>query len=242
VIPEPVQRWTGPYAVAHSVQKWGRSATENEDSFAFDPGAGRFAVADGASTSARSEVWSRLLVECFVREREDPMVPEALNRLRSRWHGLVTAKADLPWYARAKLVQGAHSTFLSLLLDTANDCFHAVAVGDSCYFHIRGNRIMSVGPVEGADDFDRFPVLVGSRPESSLSGTRYTGLYRAGDIFVLATDAMAKFVMTVAGRHGRIPPVTDIIGSPPQFVRAILRWRARRLLDNDDTTMCVVRV
>lgn len=170
------------------------------------------------------------------------MVPEALNRLRGRWHGLVTANADLPWYARAKLVQGAHSTFLSLLLDTVNDCYHAVAVGDSCYFQIRGNRILSVGPIEGAGDFDRFPELVGSRPESSPSGMMYSGLYRDGDIFVLATDAMAKFVMTVAERYGRIPPVADMIGSSPQFLRAILRWRARRLLDNDDTTMCVVRV
>ena len=39
---------------------------EYQDAFAADPGAGRFAVADGASESGFADLWARLLVDDFV--------------------------------------------------------------------------------------------------------------------------------------------------------------------------------
>ena len=53
-------------AAAQSVPKAGRSGDENEDAFELDDAKGRYAVADGVSTAARPEVWSRLLVHAFV--------------------------------------------------------------------------------------------------------------------------------------------------------------------------------
>ena len=52
-----------------SLPKRGHSADEFEDAFAFDPAAGRYAVADGASESSFAGLWARLLVEGFIRPK-----------------------------------------------------------------------------------------------------------------------------------------------------------------------------
>jgi len=227
-------------AVVFSVPKLGRSPAENEDSATTDVAAGRFAVADGASTSARPEIWSQLLVEAFVDERSDPLDPQTLARLRNQWMLLVT-DPSLPWYAQAKLQHGADAAFLGLCINPDAVTYRAGAVGDSCLFHLRGQDIVRVGPVDQADGFGRFPELLSSRADAPLrTATVLTGSYLPGDVFVLATDAMAKFLLTVHERHGRIPPVTELARSRERYARYVARYRWRGQLANDDTTLCVV--
>lgn len=227
-------------AVAHSVPKLGRSAWENEDSADTDPSAGRFAVADGASTSARPEVWSRLLVESFIDEWADPLAPSVLAGLRDRWNALVTGPS-LPWYAQAKLLQGADSTFLGLRLDPVAGLFHAAGVGDSCLFHIRGCEVLRVGPIDDPARFGRFPELVSSRVNAAVpAATVLAGTYQPGDVFLLATDAIAKFLLETYARHGRVSPAAAFTRNRAQFIRRIARYRSRGQLANDDTTLCVV--
>ncbi|MBO4209500.1 hypothetical protein GSF22_26430 [Micromonospora echinofusca] len=228
-------------AVTYSVPKLGRSPYENEDSAGMAPATGRFAVADGASTSARPEVWSRLLVTSFVEEGLDPLAPEVLVALRRKWSALVDSPS-LPWYAQAKLQRGADSTFLGLQVDSASRTFRAHGVGDSCLFHLRGAEVLLVGPVTSPDDFSRFPELV-----SSLAGaeappvTTLSGGYQAGDVFLLATDAIARYLLVTYERHGRTAAWHRTPDGYAQFVRRVASYRRRGQLANDDTTLCVVR-
>ncbi|WP_239331942.1 hypothetical protein [Frankia sp. CiP3] len=239
--PPPTTMGAGLQVTVHSVPKLGRSAAENEDSAAADQVAARFAIADGASTSARPEVWSRLLVDSFVTEHADPLAPEILPHLRSRWWGHV-AKPNLPWYATAKLMEGADSTFLGLLVDSAEGVYHAVSLGDSCLFHIRRQEILWVGPVDHADGFGRFPELVSSRAGAPRQQpTEFTTTYQDGDIFLLATDAVSAFLLKIYERHQRVPPLGTFVNSRERFARFVARHRHRGQLANDDTTLCVVR-
>ncbi|MFI6227929.1 protein phosphatase 2C domain-containing protein [Micromonospora echinospora] len=227
--------------MTRSVPKLGREPAENEDSVTTDPGAGRFAVADGASTSARSEIWSRLLVEAFVSEQSDPFDPPTLAQLRGRWSVLVN-DPTLPWYAQAKLQHGAAATFLGLSLDPVSVSYRAVAMGDSCLFHLRGTGIVQVGPIDQADGFGRFPELLSTRPDVPVrKPTVLVGEYRPGDVFALATDAMAAFLLAVHERYGRVPPVVELVHSAQRYARFVAQYRWRGQLTNDDTTLCVVR-
>ena len=68
--------------------KRGSEPHENEDSTAKNIDAGRFAVSDGAATTARADVWSRLLTDAFV-NGADPLADDTLTTLRQTWQELV---------------------------------------------------------------------------------------------------------------------------------------------------------
>jgi hypothetical protein len=234
-------RPTGLTAKVFSLPKLGRTATENEDFAAIDLLAGRFAVADGASTSARPEVWSRLLVECFVGRQDDPLAPAILADLRHQWNAEVD-RPNLPWYAQAKLLEGGGSTFLGLQIDLTANLFQAEGVGDSCLFHVRRGDVLKVGPIDSPGQFSRYPELVSTRANAATpKQTVLAGTYQPGDVFLLATDAIAKLLLETHEQYGRIPATATLVGDRTQFIRKIARYRRRGRLANDDTTLCVVR-
>ncbi|WP_018640141.1 hypothetical protein [Parafrankia elaeagni] len=227
-------------ATSRTVTKLGRGAEENEDRCATCPERGRFAVADGASTSARPEVWSRLLVDAFVRDAVDPLAAEVLPGLRERWWAEVN-RPGLPWYARAKLQLGADASFLGLTVDVGNQLWAATCVGDSCVFHVSAGRTCAAGPVEHSTDFSRFAQLVGSRGPSRPEPVVLGGAYRPGDVFVLATDALAQFLLRAVEARGRMPSPGWLAHSAARFARAVDAYRHHGCLANDDTTICVVQ-
>jgi hypothetical protein len=228
------------FPAAYTLPKLGRTPVENEDSVALCPSRGRFAIADGASTSARPEVWSRLLVDAYVGLCADPLDPPVLTGLRSEWNGLVRS-AGLPWFAVAKLDEGASSTFLGLLVDGGTGEFRAYGVGDSCLFHVRGHRIVLVGPIQHPDGFGRFPDLVSSRPGGARPEPVWlAGSGRPGDVLLLATDALARFLLETHDRYGRLPQLGPVLADQRGFTRRVAGWRRRGLIGNDDTTLCAV--
>ena len=188
-------QWPDVGCTDRTVPKHGRTQPENEDSFDGNRASGRYALSDGASTAARSEVWSRILTEAFVREKSDPLDADSLADLRDRWWKQV-ANGPLPWYAQAKLLEGSAATFLGITF--AQGHFRAEAMGDSCLFHVRRDELLAVGPLVRSDQFTRTPPLVYTHPSVELAETDVwvlEGEYRRGDAFVLATDAVAKHLL-----------------------------------------------
>lgn len=221
-----------------TVPKLGRSPEENEDSVAVDVAHGRFAVSDGASTAARPEVWSRLLVDAFA-DGVDPLAPDTLTELRDQWRSAVHT-ADLPWYALAKLAEGSAATFLGLRID--GDRFVATGVGDSCLFHVRRSRLALVGPVADWTRFSRFPSLVLTIEHPTLAEEEVwtaDGEVADGDMFLLATDAVARHLLRAHAEGGALLPVHDHVDAAADFAEFVARERERGLA-NDDCTVCVV--
>src|ERR1700736_3539374 len=133
---------------AYWLPKAGNGPAEYED--AFWPKEGRYqetqfrlAVADGATESAYSALWAKLLARAYAWSLFDvERMPELMPRLRQLWSRRV-GNGELPWYAEAKLREGASSTIVRLSLfdkpsvDDGQAQWQALAIGDSCLFHTR---------------------------------------------------------------------------------------------------------
>lgn len=203
---------------------------------ACDAALGLVAISDGASTAARPEVWSRLLTESYT-AGADPLTPEVLAELRQRWHAAVRDDA-LPWYAVAKLAEGSAATFLGLRVD--GDRYAATGVGDSCLFHLSGERLVSVGPLEDWTQFSRFPALISTSGDLDAAAIwRTEGEAADGDVFVLATDAVAQHLLRSHACDDVVPAVHEHLDSAADFAAYVERERGRGLA-NDDSTVCVV--
>ncbi len=256
---------------AFHVPKRGNAETEYEDAFFPDTGFAsrdltkfRCAVADGASESAYSGLWAQLLVRAFGRRKM------RLERLRNLWQRAVVAR-PVPWYLERKIRNGAHAAFVGLMLreekgtpktapkdpldiqigEAATDSgsWRAMAVGDSCVFHVRGDQLLSAGPVTRSEHFDNNPVLVSSRSrdpfrQDSPNVQVLKGRWEPGDTFHLATDALAQWLLSK--HEAQKPPWSALrdldTDDPGCFASFIDELRSGDDLHNDDTTLVRVEV
>ncbi|SFQ15886.1 hypothetical protein [Amycolatopsis rubida] len=227
-------RGTDLRVVTASVAKQGRDNAENEDFAAMNLAAQRFAVADGASDAARPEVWSRLLAQSYV---DGELDATQLDELGDRWHQEVFS-ADLPWFAIQKLSYGSAATFAGLAL--SDSAFDGEAVGDCCLFQLREGAIILAFPLDDPARFTNFPDVLRTHPPAGRDLDpvhRQHGSWRTGDLFVLASDALAKYLLE---RPDPARPLEHLLASPDSFAELVAEFRADGLA-NDDTTICVVR-
>ncbi|MBO0840924.1 MAG: hypothetical protein J2O49_08915 [Sciscionella sp.] len=227
---------TPPTALIGWAAKAGREPGENEDRAA--AGTQRFAVADGATRSARPEIWAEILVHAFV-EHRDPFDPIVLADLRSQWLHEVD-QPGLPWHAIAKLQLGGAATFVGLELDERGLHYSCHAIGDACLLHLRDGNLLTVGPLDQPDQFGSDPDLLttlafDTRHQHAMWSA--DGDYRPGDQFVLASDALAKYLLR---RHHTSAAVDMDAVLHGDFDQWVVAARAEDGLDNDDTTICLV--
>lgn len=264
---------------AFHVPKRGNKEAEYEDAV-FPDGTGRgevpdfrCAVADGASESAFAAEWAQLLVRGFGRRRLH------LQQLTGVWQRHVDRR-PLPWYLEAKIGKGAHAALLGLTIrEVSKRCtaegngkpkappewvratvplapqpetgrWRALAVGDTCLFHVRKNNLLQTGPVSRSEDFDNSPFLVCTKtPEMLRRGPHMTilsGTWQSDDHFYLATDALAKWILSEheAGR----PPWKTLDGlrtkskNKKSFAEFVEKLRCEKALHNDDTTLLRIKV
>ncbi len=224
---------------AFAVPKAGHSGEELEDACAGDPETGRFAIADGASESAFAATWASLLVEAFVAKRG--RWPAWLTSVRKRWQK-DCQPADMAWYLEEKLAEGAFATFLGVSFAGVNR-WKAVAVGDCCLFHVRGERLRRAFPVRHSEDFTNHPASLCSRSHSrarSVKHLRRAGDWRLGDLLVLTTDALAQWFLRKVEEGGT--PWREVLGmeSQEQFAGWIKRMREAKEIRNDDVTTIII--
>lgn len=261
---------------AFHAPKRGNAESEYEDAFFPESGIARevstfrCAVADGASESAFSGLWARLLVRGFGRGRM------RLARLRKLWQravgngggGADTGK-QLPWYLEKKVLNGAHAALVGLSLRDGNGAvrpadpapagngtdrvvgslggsWRAVAVGDSCVFHVRADELVAVGPVGKSEQFNNSPFLLASKsPQFIRRSDEYVSLvagrWQPGDTFFLASDAISHWLLAEheAGR----PPWSMLRALGPETFRLFVeKLRTAGVLHNDDSTLMRVEV
>ncbi|MCF2526317.1 hypothetical protein [Yinghuangia soli] len=221
----------------------------------------RAAVADGASESLLARRWAELLVRGAGSAptgllRTGLGFADVLARAADRWpdltkryeHRRELRGRPLAWYERPGLDRGAHATVLVAHFAAhrwAPACGHwsAVALGDSCLFHVRGDRLRLAFPVDASDGFDTRPALAASRGQDrALVAERArhaTGGWLAGDRFYLATDAMAAWFLRQA-EHGRRPwEMLRALDSaaPRDLASWVGRQRGAGEMRNDDVTL-----
>ncbi len=235
--------------------KDGNTPDEYEDAFAPavapSPIAGIFAIADGATESSFSQHWAQLLVQAFVDLPVDGTASFAdwLPPLQQQWIQTVSGK-PLPWYAETKFKAGAFATLLGIRvtdLDRDRGQWHAVAVGDSCLFHVRaGSGFLRTFPLERAEEFDTTPFLVGSRstgPRIGEIALETAGEWQRSDQLWMMTDALAKWCMQRAEAGERPWEVIEqVLSEPANFGPWIESlWNAQELR-NDDITLAAIHL
>jgi hypothetical protein len=151
-----------PEWIAASVAKRGNQPGENEDATAAAPDELRFAVCDGATEGWESGPWAARLAAAFVARPPEPAdFPGWLASARD-W-APDALEGTQPWYVAEKREQGSFATLLGLELRRSQNgegwSWRAVAVGDSCLFHLRGTELAQAFPLESAAAFGNRPAL-----------------------------------------------------------------------------------
>lgn len=170
------------------------------------------------------------------------------------------------WYERPGLERGAYATLLTVALDppalrtrvddelmTVADAvnasggpgwrWRAAALGDTCLFHVRDERLLRAFPIEDSAAFGTNPPLAVSRnvDESVLARhiTVAEGWCESGDQLYLATDALAAWFLRAA-EIGASPwaVLRDFAGADHgAFESFIAEQRATGSLRNDDVAL-----
>jgi len=234
--------------------------TTCEDALGYDVPRGLFCVADGAGTTLFSNLWADMLVKQFVSDplmSSDPFEMEWWIRLAQKEYQAVIAPklSLLNWSAKQKAVdQGAYSTLVALRVvqQTAQSVIVALlAVGDSCVLvgHMAEQRLEAF-PLQHDEEFDRSPYCV---PALFKNLNRHT-LYPkeqivellAGDVIILATDAVARWIVSGGGSGAEskaweaLLEVSRRTGDDwPSFIDSS---RRNRELHDDDCTALIIQL
>jgi hypothetical protein len=249
---------------AFRVPKAGNSLDDYEDAYDFDAQAGRFAIADGASEASFAKQWAILLVEGFTPQ---PLFHQGeaydslaawLKPLQEAWHQGINWD-NLPYFAEEKARAGAFATLLGVQFDFHHGSrhWHAVAVGDSCLFQVRGDCVLESFPLTRAAEFNYSPALLASvaarnkrlweeqrvrfqeiKDEKAQPPPRW----RKGDRFYLATDALAHWFLSRYEDNGEPWKILDDLKDQAQFEEFVHQQRHAKSLHNDDTTLLIIQV
>lgn len=241
--------------------KLGSAPAEWEDAIALSEATGRFAVADGASSSFEAGRWARALVAGFVADPPTGDDAEAVDAWVRRCaeagtalpSGGATDPDDTPWYVDEAAVRGAFATFAGLEVrrgaavaaphGAPSDgavTWSCLAVGDCCLFHVRDGALLTAFPLDRAHDFDDEPHLLTSVAFAGHHGGRRArtahGVARSGDALVLATDGLATWALarSIGG-----PEVWDLLAriDHPRFAELVGRARRRGEMADDDVAL-----
>ncbi|MFO8100483.1 MAG: protein phosphatase 2C domain-containing protein [Salinibacter sp.] len=221
-----------------SISRQGPDA-DSEDAAAVQSNAWpvRAAIADGATEAVFSRLWATLLAQGLVERAATPeALTAALPAWQARWRDAVHAEAQsAPWYVQEKVREGAFATLLGLELKR-NGEWRAVTVGDGALFQLRDGTVQRAWPTTDPDAFTNRPALLPSRPGRPVpSPEAATGPWVPGDAFLLATDAVAAWLL-------RTDPVRARAWTADAFHDAVQAAHAEGTLRPDDATLLVLEL
>lgn len=229
-----------------SLPKTGNHPDENEDAAFARPDDLRFAVADGASEGWQSGPWARHLAGAYVANPPDPdTFADWLAGVR-RTFMPPAAAGPVPWYAEAKQAQGSYATLAGVQFVPTDEAWlwNGVAVGDSCLIHVCGGRMELSFPITDQAGFGTRPALVQSQTATSPVPLWRDGRAAPGDLFLLATDSVAAYLLAAASSDDWLSLIdslrTDLALDTEGGLADVLA--AAQTRHNDDASLVVVQL
>ena len=249
------------HIASFSLQKGGNYPDENDDAWRPKGKHGvrsvrlRAAVSDGATEGFQSGRWANFLVEAFTRSASLD-VQRVARRARRRWDRWLSAYLDersrakpIQWWEEPGLERGAFASIIGLQIKASTDGdgshWDAIAIGDSCLFHVRGTELLHAFPISDSTAFTNRPVLLPSniayiQPQTDKADYATGGECRPDDTFYLATDAFAQWILA-RSEDDRSPWLAlrdlDTDAEIRQFDDWVRDLRASGELKNDDATL-----
>ena len=222
-----------------------------------DEDRGRYAIADGATRSFFPKTWAEILVNGFCEENtlslEQESWEEWIEPLRQKWLQQVssTVQETKRYISIDQLSKSAPaaSTFVGLEIDRKKSVWKAMIIGDSCLFHVRDSKLKESYLIKKSENFTNRPDIFASFAKDSLDEPVFrTGQVKTGDIFILATDALAKWII----QHEEEGKFSDALkrlikieaNSKKQFNDFVEEARETDgiRLDNDDVALLLIFV
>ncbi|MEU7049312.1 hypothetical protein ACF1GS_34445 [Streptomyces eurythermus] len=195
-------------------------------------------------------------------------VEDLLARTVDQWDGYIAEyQAEraargrpITWYEQPGLDKGAFATLVAVHLRAAAAApedpaaprpwsWHAFALGDSCLFHLREGRLIASFPIADGEGFGITPQLLGSRNRDAAlitdRASTATGELRADDELLLATDALAAWLLShpelASGGTGKqLGKLADL--GEETFTEWVLSERDKSRMRNDDVALIRMRV
>lgn len=163
----------------------------------------RYAVADGATLSFFPKQWAELLVEHFCEMPNLSLNAENWKQwlvpIQEKWYKQVEERVKVrgQFYLTNSFNtrEPAVSTLVGLEVEKTKREWSAMIVGDSCLFHKSESGFRSY-LIEQSEDFTNRPEAFASFPETNHYDPEFIrGEIQSGDTFILATDALAKWIL-----------------------------------------------
>lgn len=209
----------------------------------------RCVIADGATHSTFSSLWSNLL--CCELVSYSPSVNKLIkgvNKAKEKWNFAI-GNFDLPWHAIEKVKKGSFSTILWFHLNSNSrlpghvGSWKAIALGDSNLFHIRNNELLNSFPVKNSKNFKNTPFLVPSKGMINLDKiNQLKGGWNYNDKFILSTDALANYLLQSFEEGKEVLSNLNNINSKMDFEVWINQLRTSKEIKNDDTSIIYLHI
>lgn len=244
--------------VHFTMPKIGEPEADIQDACKWNADKSLVAIADGASTSVFPSKWATLLVEHFCQQNEDSITSishqweEWLRPIQEKWRRYcfeIRQNPNAPWYTKARRNEDYGSaTFIGLKFRSPNQAgekiWEAIAVGDSCVFQIKARSKQFIAfPIDKPDHFKTVTECFHSLPEyNSYAPKSHQGFYEEGDICLLATDALAEWVLKDVERGSARWEELITVATQQEFANFIEQLRQDKLIKDDDTTLCRLKV
>ena len=241
-------------ATSFIIHKEAENPDDCQDACAQNDGKGRYAIADGVTRSFFPKEWATLLVNCFC-ENDDLSLAkmgwqDSLDPIRQKWYEQVEEKVNernLFYLTNSFSTQeSAVSTFIGIEFNKDNGEWDAMIVGDSCLFHKSAFEFKSY-LIENSVDFTNRPDVFASFAKDDHSEPTFIhGSTNPDDTFILATDALAKWILEHK-EIGKLDAALDTLKAIEtdekfyQFVHEARHDEAIRLV-NDDVTLMLISV
>lgn len=221
-----------------TVPKAGAEEDENEDAAGVWTTSWpvRAAVADGATESMFAKRWAETIVKGLKTLDLSPSaLTDELPTWRADWKASVEQEEPLPWYASAKADEGTFATLLGLEVRSDGQ-WDALAVGDCTLMHVHEGRLETAWPHATSEAFSNRPSLLSTLPDRNVpTPDATTGTWHHGDAFLLATDAVAAWLLDT-------DPVAARAWDAQEFAEAVEAARSNESLRNDDSTLVVLEL
>jgi len=234
---------------ALTTPKHGNSDAEWEDGYAIEPDAGAAAVTDGASEGIFCRIWAGILARRFVADPpnfSDPVaVAKWVGGCRAAWRQDINY-AGLRSTQQNKVSEtGAAATLVGLRIGAVGPDgsagWRATAVGDACLYWVRDGRLVGTFPLAAHGHLDSTPALLRTKPGPPAGPLAGGGTCRPGDLFLLATDAVAGALFRAAA-EGPVEWARYAALDDEPWRAEVADLRAAGRMVNDDCTLVVLRV
>ena len=234
--------------------KKAESIDDCQDAIKVNEACSRYAVADGVTLSFFPKQWAELLVEHFCEMPNLSLNAENwkqwLAPIQEAWYKQVEERVKArdqfyltnPFNAREPAV----STFVGLEVEKTKQEWSAVVIGDSCLFHKNSSGFRSY-LIEQSEDFTDSPEAFASFPEANHYDPAFIrGELESGDMFILATDALAKWILEHEASENLEEMLHELrqIENSEEFNQFVDQERDNEKirLDNDDVALLLISV